>query len=571
MISRNLPVVQFNKALEHCKKLAKKYAHELIVQSIHGCQVVLMSDMKLSGEKPVGEFINIGGVGCHSLSWDRFLNIEFNSDSITFENDYAGTIPVFYSNRVGFVASNIEPCVFLATDASLMDINPENVYGFLRYSHFVWDETAWSHIHQILPDARYKFSADGRMVNEEYLATVCATDIRAKLSDKQVANDLFELNKKLVRRSLEDSEEIILPLSAGYDSRMIFSVLANDKQLACKTRCFTYGTEGSIEVEAGRRLTRQKNIQWDHVQLPCEFLDRASLLEISDVFGASMHMHGMYQNEFYRLLNSRYGISKYSRLASGFMTGVPAGQHNGKLQITTDTSSLTEAMNCFSQSRDWTDKELAAWPIFSGKNYLEKAEIRFRHAFDRFDGEIYQKAVMFDVWTRQRNFISYYPRTLEWHTTVVSPHMCAEYGNFFMSLSKKHLWNRRAVELMFLYHYPDVAKVASNSNGIASIGSQVETGLFFISRLFNLLGLPNILPKRYRNTPIEFDLKAVTNCKNDAFFPLMEDIDELSAFIKQFGGHELIHELYEGALNGDAKSYARIVVLQAIALNGILK
>jgi hypothetical protein len=56
------------------------------------------------------------------------------------------------------------------------------------------------------------------------------------------------MNQELVKRSLSNADEITLPLSSEYD---FCCVLANDPELAKRTRCFTYGSEGSIEVEGG--------------------------------------------------------------------------------------------------------------------------------------------------------------------------------------------------------------------------------------------------------------------------------------------------------------------------------
>lgn len=562
----------WSESCAHMEALAKRYGFRTVEISRYGFNIIIVVD---SNNKSIVENIDAihivcGSISDHSYEWDRYLSVKISDRRLEVTNDYAGSIPIFYSQRNGLVLSNIEPCVFLGSESSLNDLSAENIYGFLRYSHFIWDETAWSHIKQMLPDSRYVFSSTGELLSVEYLETVKASDSRAGLTDKQVANELFELNQSLVNRSLADADEIILPLSSGYDSRMIFSVLANDRNLISKTRCFTYGSVGSIEVEGGRRLSQLKGMEWHHVELPCKFLDIRYLKEVSDIFGASLHMHGMYQIEFYDQIKAKHGVSPTGRLTSGFMTGVPAGQHNGLLKITDSNGKMTDAMNQFSQSNIWKDEDLEKMPIFSGKRYLEKAEERFRLAFDRFGGAAYQRAVMFDVWTRQRNFISYYPRVFEWLCPVASPHMCVDYANFFMSLNKDHLWNRKAVELMFLRHYPDIARVASNSNGIASLGSQFETGLFFLSRIFNRLGMPNPLPKRFHNSPIEFDIQAVINCAEDSFYPLLEDTVEIRRFADAFGGIEMFFDLYHRAHNGDGNAYARAVTFQAVALNGLL-
>ncbi len=569
VITKSIQADCAERAHEHIKQLAKMHATS--IGRIKYCDF----DISFVGNSTdyasdTVDFSLVLGCDHAEVEWDRFLKIRISCDQVVVENDYAGSIPFFFSSRNGFAASNIEPCVYLASNSSLADLSIENIYGYLRYSHFIWEETAWAHINQMLPDSRYVFSDSGKVEKTTYLETVKATDSRKALSDSQVARQLFEINEQLVTRTLSNSEEVILPLSSGYDSRMIFAVLSNNEALAKRTRCFTYGSTGSIEVEGARRLCDLKGITWGHVELPCRFLDRKYLKETADVFGASMHMHGMYQLEFVEKIRSDYGIAENTVLTSGFMTGVPAGQHNGLLDIKESTSRLTTAMNRFSQSKVWTDDTLSNLPLFNGKNYLDAAEERFRLAFNRFNGEIHQKAVIFDVWTRQRNFISYYPRTLEWRLPVVSPHMCAEYANFFMSLSKEHLWNRNAVELMFLKHYPDIARIASNSNGIAAIGNAFETGLFFVSRLLQKVGMPNPLPLRYKNLSFDFDMAAVKNSGADSFYPLLDSDAGVESFVNLFGGRGALQCIYQDALDGDTKSYAMIVAIQSIAFNYML-
>lgn len=570
LISSNLDEPRWDASRAHFLSLSSRYRKDYKDLQVGPFKVCVIGEKLDELVVAPEESILIRVQHSPTHAWDRFTIIQVVNNELIVENDYAGSIPFFYSSRGGFVASNIEPCVYLASDSSLEDVSPENIYGFLKYSHFIWDETAWKHINQMLPDSIYQFASDGQIKEKRYLATVKSSTDRVNLSDSQVAGQLYELNQNLVTRSLEIYDEIILPLSSGYDSRMIYAVLANDTKLAKRTHCYTYGSKGSIEVEAGRRLSRLKKIKWNHIELPCKFLQSRYTKEIADVFGASLHMHGMYQIEFYEQIKSRFGIQACSALTSGFMTGVPAGQHNGLLQIEDGNTSLVQAMNRFSQSKTWRDKDLANMPIFNNQNYNELAESRFRAAFDRFDGGVFQKAVIFDVWTRQRNFISYYPRTLEWLTPVVSPHMNAEYANFFMSLNHEHLWNRKAVELMFLHHYPDIAAVASNSNGIAALGNRFETSMFFISRVFAKLGIPNPLPKQYRNAPFDFDTQAITNSQEESFFPLLGNIEHLKGFVESLGGESFFADCFKRAVSGDAKAYAQIITIQSLAFDGLL-
>jgi hypothetical protein len=570
LITSSLPDSLMNDARSHLKKIADRYHLPLTDLKIAEFKISLVGNLQTQEVSNDNQrlFINISAT--QEITSDRFLKISIYGRNLTIESDYAGSIPCFYSSRKGFAASNIEPCVYIASNSSLEDICVENIYGFLKFSHFIWDETAWQHINQVLPDSKYIFDLTNNKIQKNYLATVKASSKRANLSDKKVALELFALNESLVTRSLSHSDTIILPLSSGYDSRMIFSVLANSPILAKRTRCFTYGPEGSIEVEAGRRLCNLKNIYWQRIDLPCNFLDKRYLTEVADVFGASMHMHGMYQIEFFEQLRLTLKLPPNFVITSGFMTGVPAGQHNGLLKINDNNQSLVHAMNEFSQSKTWGESQLNKLPVFGKSDYLEIAELRFREAFNRFEGEAYQKAVMFDVWTRQRNFISYYPRTLEWYGQVISPHMSIEYPNFFMSLSREHLFNRKAIELMFTKYYSDISSVGSNSNGLGAIGNRFESALFFISRLVNKLGIPNPMPKYYKNLPIDFDTEAIKKSSTDAFYPLLNNEEKLHNFIALFGGRDVLLDSFTRALGGDVKAYAQVVAIQSIAFNVLL-
>lgn len=558
----------FLRAKNHFKKLSDKFGLNLYETKFNNLYLAIIYEDHLSITENVDSIeFPIGNLGNQPLYYDRFLKVLINNDKIAIENDYVGSIPVFYSTRNHISLSNIEPCVVLDSKTTPNDISYENIYGFMRYMHFIWDETAYKHIYTILPDSLTIFNLQDFSIKSKYLQTVKSSKENINLSDEEVADKLNELNDDLVYRSLAHYEQIILPLSAGYDSRMILAACSKRKELRDKLYCFSYGVEGSVDVEAARRLTSLLGLKWEFIDLPLKFLTKEYLFDIYDIFGSSLHMHGMYQLEFINEIKKRIKISENGCLTSGFMTGVPAGQHNSLLAITSKNTKLTDHMNRFSQSKYWTDSELEMLEAFKGKNYIEKAEERFRIAFNRFDGDLYQKSVMFDIWTRQRNFISYYPRTLEWIIPTVSPHMTPDYANFFMSLSKKHLDDRYAVELMFKKHYPYLARVFSNSNGIKAIDNIPENLIIFIARVLRKFKLNEFLPMRYKLRNYDFNIPALRFSGVDSIYPLLAKdvfIDEIIGTIIPI---DLISALYNRAYRGDITSYQKLVSLQALALS----
>lgn len=495
---------------------------------------------------------------------DRFLKVIIYNNEVQITNDYVGSIPVYYSMRRHLTMSNIEPVTVLDSETIHDDISVENLYGFMRYMHFIWDETLYTHIHTQEPDSLFIYEIDSNQPQKKFLGTLKPSKERIELNDVQVANELYELNQELVEQAFKDEEEIILPLSAGYDSRMILAAISQNRKLKERLKCYTYGPEGSIEVESARKLCSIYGVYWKRIDLPCHFLDMDYIHKIFLIFGSSLHLHGMYQLEMWNILSNdltyRNGI-----ITSGFMTGVPAGQHISLLRIQNKNQKLTQSMNHFSQSQRWNDKELMQTCPKYTNNLIDKVEKKYKEAFNRFNGELYQKSVVFDVWTRQRNFISYHPRTLEWVAPIVSPHMTPLYQNFFLSLSEKHLTDRRAIELMFKYHYPECAKVLSNSNGLKSISSRVDNVAVRLSNVFAFCGLSVLIPNAYKNKPVLFDIPALQNSGKGGLYPMFDLKKEDRALLNDFFDDTLLNEIYNRAINGSIIDYDRLLTIQVLA------
>lgn len=573
--SNNEKDSHFIKAKNHLSDLAKQHQYSLNHKCIGSLQVLVVYEDEMTFTATANCFtFPIGNLGKEPPENDRFLKVEISDNNITIENDYAGSIPVYYSLRKHISLSNIEPCVVFDSETRPKDLSYENIYGYLRYLHFIWDETAFSHINTMLPDTRFVFDVQKLTQSNIHLKSVKANTGKLTVSDKEIASSLYELNADLVVKSLLPYDEVILPLSSGYDSRMILAGLSQDKSLKDRLRCFTYGSTGSVEVEAARLMSKKLGIKWQFIDLPCQFLAKSYLDDTYNVFGSSLHMHGMYQLEFYKEITKQMTVTSNTCLTSGFMTGVPAGQHNCFLNITDDSQPLTKAMNKFSQSKYWTDNDLSRCPALANNTYAQKAEERFRKAFNRFDGEIYQKSIMFDIWTRQRSFISYYPRTFEWLLPTVSPHMNTRYINYFMSLPEQYLNNRRAVELMFSHHYPTLSRIVSNSNGLKSIDSNIENLLFALAKRLRKLKLKRFIPARYANKSFEFDLQALRNCGRESIFPLLEVSDSLYELKSNILDEGAIATLYAEAKGGSTPAYQKIVALQSLAYslyrNGVI-
>jgi hypothetical protein len=127
--------------------------------------------------------------------------------------------------------------------------------------------------------------------------------------------------------------EIVLPLSGGYDSRLIGAMLAEPSRV----KAFSYGAafrqERSKETVVAREVAKRLGIGWRQVELGDyhRYFD-----EWHALFGAATHAHGMYHIEFYRK------VADLTRgpLASGLVGDVWAGRSFPPVLSPTDLSLL---------------------------------------------------------------------------------------------------------------------------------------------------------------------------------------------------------------------------------------
>ena len=151
----------FIKAKNHFLDLAHCHNHQIFQHKISTLQILIIYAEKVTLEQSQSTIrFLIGHLGEKQLHHDRYLKIIITPNRLIIENDYSGSIPVFYANKKQLSLSNIEPCVMLDTNTKVSDFSYKNIYGFLRFSHFIWDEAAYQHIYMMQPDSKYQFNND---------------------------------------------------------------------------------------------------------------------------------------------------------------------------------------------------------------------------------------------------------------------------------------------------------------------------------------------------------------------------------------------------------------------------
>ncbi len=235
---------------------------------------------------------------------DRNILISFYNNNIIIENDWLGSIPVFYNKKAKIVSTLSNFCLKDKT------IHNEGFSNFCEFGYSVFEQT-------IFMDVKF-MRYYSKLIISDKIVTVYKEDPvldSSFLEQETTENEAIDLMQNYIS-DIESKIEgnIVIPTSGGYDSR-ILNYFVQDKR---RIRSFTYGLSKdqskSYEVIYAKKISEIYNTYWKHIELKeyNKYIDNWI-----DIYGFSTHLHGMYHIEFYKNISKEYDFS-----GSSFLSGI---------------------------------------------------------------------------------------------------------------------------------------------------------------------------------------------------------------------------------------------------------
>jgi len=206
-----------------------------------------------------------------------------------YETDWLGSTPIFYNEKTKKISENI----FEVIDRETIELDPEGFTNYLAFGYSAFGQTPLRHIKYLPHSSTISLQQDGLILLEK------KPDIALPYLEKQTTENqvLGLLENSIVNWEKSTEGDIVLPLSGGFDSRLL-NFFIKDKT---RVKAFTYGTSinqaRSFEVINAKRLAENLGESWQHIPLQ-EYLNY--IPEWEKIYGPSTHAHGMYHMEFYR-------------------------------------------------------------------------------------------------------------------------------------------------------------------------------------------------------------------------------------------------------------------------------
>ena len=211
-------------------------------------------------------------------------------DIIMIASDTSRIFPLFYSFQKNslFISDDI---VFLKTNLKISVINKQSETEFNSAAHTIGNKTLLKNIYQTQSNEFLIFQ-NNKLINQQFFFSYSTNKLNPAPYEslKSQAIQVFEETFKRLIISLQN-RPVILPLSGGYDSRLIALMLK--KHNYTNVICFTFGKKNNFETENSKKTAEALNFKWLFIEYSKELIN--NYIE-TESFKEYVHFAGKYSS-----------------------------------------------------------------------------------------------------------------------------------------------------------------------------------------------------------------------------------------------------------------------------------
>ena len=243
---------------------------------------------------------------------DRNVLITLSEGVIIIDNDWLGSIPVYYNPVAKIISTLPLKCV------RGKGVDSEGLLYYLQHGYALYGKTYRKDVCQM--------SYCSTLIIEEKFKLVQREDPALALVDAKENSDEVEVINT-IRKYINEVEnkipnKIILPTSGGYDSRLLNALVTNKDRILSYTYGLSENSGLCYQVQYAKELSTRLNTQWKEIEFGDFWCEIGPWFKL---YGQTTHLHGMYQIDFYRKIKALHKGNEALSLLSGIVGDMWSG------------------------------------------------------------------------------------------------------------------------------------------------------------------------------------------------------------------------------------------------------
>lgn len=361
--------------------------------------------------------------------------------------DITRTFPLFFAALEDKII--ITDDTFKLKDLFDFELDRDAIIEFLRVRYVLEDKTLLKGVKQVGAGEIVEIK-DGKIRKEIYHTHILRKDEKFKEDFASLKLKLHNILNRVIERLIEfaDGATIVIPLSGGYDSRLIATLLKSHNYE--DVVLYTYGFPDSYEVQTAKKVAERLGYEWYHIEFPHVEKEYIESEEFVDFMKYSFnHVSTPHLPDFlaFKLTLDKNIIPKGAIIVPGHSGDVFAGSWLRKLPLpTVDTFAYIIKAKHFTINEHYDEDK-----------YIIKKLNEYLKQYYTSEVEIYSLDDNWNFKERQPKFIINSNRAYEYfdHKHAI-PLWDLELVEFFRRVpleykTKKILYNEVAMEIFKKY------------------------------------------------------------------------------------------------------------------------
>jgi len=273
-----------------------------------------------------------------------FFVIIQKNESVFFATDRTRTFPLFYTieNKKLYISDD----TYYLRDKFNKKIDNLSSQEYLATGYVTGKETLLENIYQV--QAGEYIIYKNNILNNNYYSDYITIGVSSK-SFNHLKQDFLDILDRTILRLIKfaDGKQIVVPLSGGYDSRLIVSLLKIHNYE--NVFCFTYGSKDSFEVDISEKVAKELSYKWYFIEYNEQTIhpNYIETNEFNNYFKyASNHVSKPHLQDYFALkyLKENKIIKDDAIIVPGHSGDFLGGSHINKTKIVSFTNIIIDSI-----------------------------------------------------------------------------------------------------------------------------------------------------------------------------------------------------------------------------------